>query len=197
MRTLKIAWTSTDEQGFKYLQELKKSNKKIICIDPEKNETCTYLNAKWIPIIPGTDVALMLGMAYHLLQTNNYDKKFLDEYTEGFDKFRDYILGKEDNIAKDTKWASKISGIDEQTIKELALLMYENRTMIMAGVENIVFCCNRSTADHIISSPLFLDPTYERTVPDYSNYAKRFENKPVVAEAVESAKKRKKRKIKK
>ncbi len=133
MRTLKIAWTSTDEQGFKYLQELKKSNKKIICIDPEKNETCTYLNAKWIPIIPGTDVAFMLGMAYQLLQTNNYDKKFLDEYTEGFDKFRDYILGKEDNIVKDTKWASKISGIDEQTIKELALLMYENRTMIMAG----------------------------------------------------------------
>ncbi|QNM91102.1 molybdopterin guanine dinucleotide-containing S/N-oxide reductase [Aliarcobacter cryaerophilus] len=133
MRTLKIAWTSTDEQGFKYLQELKKSNKKIICIDPEKNETCTYLNAKWIPIIPGTDVALMIGMTYHLIETNNYDKKFLDEYTEGFDKFRDYILGKEDNIVKDTKWSSKISGIDEQTIKELALLMYENRTMIMAG----------------------------------------------------------------
>lgn len=133
MRTLKIAWTSTDEQGFKYLQELKKSNKKIICIDPEKNETCTYLNAKWIPIIPGTDVAFMIGMAYHLIKTNNYDKNFLDEYTEGFDKFRDYILGKEDNIVKDTKWASKISGIDEQTIKELALLMYENRTMIIAG----------------------------------------------------------------
>ena len=31
----------------------------------------------------------------------------------------------------------------------------------LASVENIVFCCNRSTADHIISSPLFLDPTYE------------------------------------
>lgn len=61
----------------------------------------------------------------------------------------------------------------------------------LAGVENIVFCCNRSTADHIISSPLFVDPTYERTVPDYSNYTKRFANKPVVAEAVESAKKRK------
>lgn len=63
----------------------------------------------------------------------------------------------------------------------------------LASVENIVFCYNRSTADHIISSPLFLDPTYERTVPDYSNYAKRFENKQVVAEAVESAKKRKKK----
>ena len=60
----------------------------------------------------------------------------------------------------------------------------------LASVENIVFCCNRSTADHIISSPLFVDPTYERTVPDYSNYTKRFANKPVVAEAVESAKKK-------
>ena len=64
----------------------------------------------------------------------------------------------------------------------------------LAGVENIVFCCNRSTADHIISSPLFVDPMYERTVPDYTGYTKRFENKPVVAEAVESAKKRKKKK---
>ena len=38
----------------------------------------------------------------------------------------------------------------------------------LAGVENIVFCCNRSTADHIISSPLFMDPDYERIQPDYS-----------------------------
>ncbi|AXK49744.1 trimethylamine-N-oxide reductase TorA [Aliarcobacter trophiarum LMG 25534] len=133
MRTLKISWTSTDEQGFKYLQELKKSNKQIICIDPEKNETCTYLDAKWVPITPGTDVALMMGMAYHLLKTDNYDKVFLDEYTEGFDEFKEYLLGKKDKVAKDTKWASKICGIDEATIKELALLMYNNRTMIMAG----------------------------------------------------------------
>lgn len=66
----------------------------------------------------------------------------------------------------------------------------------LAGVENIVFCCNRSTADHIISSPLFVDPTYERTIPDYTGYTKRFENKPVVAEAVESAKNGRKERIK-
>lgn len=60
----------------------------------------------------------------------------------------------------------------------------------LAGVENIVFCCNRSTADHIISSPLFLDPTYKRTVPDYTSYTKRFDNKPVVEEAVACEKSR-------
>lgn len=62
----------------------------------------------------------------------------------------------------------------------------------LASVENIVFCCNRSTADHIISSPLFLDATYERIRPDYSSYTTRFQNKPVITEAKESVEKRKK-----
>lgn len=55
----------------------------------------------------------------------------------------------------------------------------------LAGVENIVFCCNRSTADHIISSPLFQDSDYVPVRPDYSSYTKRFEDKPIVKEAVE------------
>ena len=64
----------------------------------------------------------------------------------------------------------------------------------LAGVENIVFCCNRSTADHIITSPLFTDPTYERIHPDYTTYAQRFDNHPIILEAVEQMKKRKNRK---
>lgn len=59
----------------------------------------------------------------------------------------------------------------------------------LASVENIVFCCTRSTADHVISSPLFLDPTYHRIRPDYTNYIKRFENRPMVAEAMEQLEK--------
>ncbi|MZJ34608.1 methylglyoxal synthase, partial [Collinsella sp. BIOML-A1] len=42
--------------------------------------------------------------------------------------------------------------------------------------------------------PLFMDPDYERIHPDYSGYTKRFENKPVVTEAVESVNRRKKKK---
>ncbi len=64
----------------------------------------------------------------------------------------------------------------------------------LAGVENIVFCCNRSTADHIISSPLFVDPSYVRTLPDYSGYVQRFANQAVVSEAVQSVQKRKTKK---
>ena len=63
----------------------------------------------------------------------------------------------------------------------------------LAGVENIVFCCNRSTADHIITSPLFSDPNYERIHPDYTQYTQRFANKQIVSEAAEQVAKRKKK----
>ena len=62
----------------------------------------------------------------------------------------------------------------------------------LAGVENIVFCCNRSTADHIITSPLFLDPTCERNRPDYTNYANRFKNKEIVSDVVQRVEKKRK-----
>lgn len=62
----------------------------------------------------------------------------------------------------------------------------------LASVENIVFCCNRSTADHIISSPLFTDAEYKRTLPDYTSYANRFQNKEIVERAVANLRNRKK-----
>lgn len=55
----------------------------------------------------------------------------------------------------------------------------------LASVENIICCCTRSTADHVISSPLFSDGDYHRTQPDYSHYAKRFDNGPLVDDVVE------------
>lgn len=133
LATLKIAWTSSDEYGLKYFEELKKSGKKIICIDPIRTETCDYLNAQWIAPTPNTDVAMMMGMAHSLIEANKYDKEFLEEYTEGFDEFKDYLYGKKDKTVKSAAWASKICGIDEKTIKELALLFFENTTMFMSG----------------------------------------------------------------
>lgn len=64
----------------------------------------------------------------------------------------------------------------------------------LAGVENIVFCCNRSTADHIISSPLFMDADYKRTQFDYSGYTNRFKDKEVVTQAMEKAKTKRRKK---
>lgn len=131
--TLRIAWTATDQRGLAYFEKLKKSKIKVICIDPVKTETAKFLNAKWISPKPNTDVAMMLGMASHLIAKNKVNYQFLENYTVGFDKFKAYLDGKNDGIKKDVKWASKICGVDEKTIKSLAENFYDNPTMIMSG----------------------------------------------------------------
>ncbi|EAK0793605.1 molybdopterin guanine dinucleotide-containing S/N-oxide reductase [Campylobacter lari] len=131
--TLRIAWTATDQRGLQYFEKLKNSKIKVICIDPIKTETAKFLNAQWIAPKPNTDVAMMIGMASHLIAKNKVNYEFLENYTSGFDKFKAYLDGKEDGVKKDVKWASKICGIDEKTIKTLAESFYDNPTMIMSG----------------------------------------------------------------
>jgi methylglyoxal synthase len=43
----------------------------------------------------------------------------------------------------------------------------------LSVVYNIPTACNRSTADYLISSPLFNNPAYERIIKDYSKYVNR------------------------
>ena len=44
----------------------------------------------------------------------------------------------------------------------------------IAVVWNIPVACDRATADYLISSPLMTEP-YERQLPEYETYAKRFD----------------------
>ena len=59
----------------------------------------------------------------------------------------------------------------------------------LAGVENIVFCCNRATADHVITSPLFTSPDYKPKKRDYTNYTNRFKGQQIVDDAMDNFKK--------
>ncbi len=133
MITLRNAWTLNEGTGLDFFEQLKKSGKHIISIDPVRNMSCDYLGAEWIAPLPNTDVALMLGIMHTMLKTNQYDKGFLEDYTTGFEQFKSYLLGESDGIAKDATWASKICGIPAQKIESLAKLFFTNRTMLMSG----------------------------------------------------------------
>jgi len=102
------------------LMQAKESGTRIICVDPRYTETAAVLAHQWIPIRPGTDTAMMLAMAYVMIRENIYDQGFIDKYTYGFDTFRDYVLGKEDGIAKSPDWAEPITGVPSSTIVQLA-----------------------------------------------------------------------------
>lgn len=103
-----------------HLIKAKEAGARIICVDPRYTDSAVVLADQWIPIFPGTDTAMIIGMAYVMIKENLHDQSFLDTYTIGFDKFRDYVMGQEDGIEKTPAWAEKITGVDAATIEKLA-----------------------------------------------------------------------------
>jgi anaerobic selenocysteine-containing dehydrogenase len=93
---------------------------KQVYICPDLNYGAAVHADKWIPVLPNTDVALQLAITYVWMTEGTYDKDYLATHTVGFDKFEDYVLGREDGVAKTPEWASPKCGIPEWTIKALA-----------------------------------------------------------------------------
>ena len=73
---------------------------KQVYICPDLNYGAAVHADKWIPIIPNTDAALYLAIAYFWITEGLYDKEYIANHAEGFDKFEDYVLGKEDGVPK-------------------------------------------------------------------------------------------------
>ena len=78
-----------------YLTQAKEKGIKIICVDPRFTDSAASWASLWIPIRPGTDAAMLVAMAYTILEQGLQSQHFLDTYTVGFDKFRDYVTGVE------------------------------------------------------------------------------------------------------
>ncbi len=114
-----------------FLNLLERKNKKkckIICIDPRKTETAEYSDL-WLPIRPGTDMALALGMIYYILENNLEDKKFILEKTDGFEEFKKELFANKYNI----DWASQITGLPKEKIEYLARLYASTPKAIIIG----------------------------------------------------------------
>ncbi|MFC1929600.1 molybdopterin-dependent oxidoreductase [Chloroflexota bacterium] len=104
-----------------YLTQAKEKGIKLIGIDPRFTNSIATWASSWIPIRPGTDAAMLVAMAYVIIEQGLQDQRFLDTCTVGFDKFRDYVNGTEDGAAKTPQWAEAITGVPAETIKALAL----------------------------------------------------------------------------
>src|SRR3972149_4669897 len=114
-------------------QWLKDLGVKMIFVAPFFNHTAGLLSDKWFAPRLGTDNALACAIAYVWITENLYDKEYIRTRTVGFEKWMDYILGKEDGVPKTPEWAEKESTIPAREIKALAREWGTKKTMLAAG----------------------------------------------------------------
>lgn len=85
-----INTVSTNMHQVVLAEKARKNGAKIIVIDVHKNQTGRM--ADWfIPIMPGTDAALALGLMHILFAEKMVDEDFLREYTVGHEELREHV----------------------------------------------------------------------------------------------------------
>ncbi|MGC8663395.1 MAG: formate dehydrogenase subunit alpha [Thermoplasmata archaeon] len=121
-----------------------RSGKKLIIADPRKIQL-TNLADIHLRHLPGTDLALLNSMAYVILDKGLYDKKFIEERTEGFEKYREVME------FYDPDRASRMTGVEPELIEKAAVLYASSKSIIfyamgitqhMQGTENVQAIAN-------------------------------------------------------
>ena len=112
-----IAWAANIHGNnvhlWPFIEEARRKGAKLVVIDPYRTRTAAC--ADWhIPINPGTDVALALGMMHVIINGNLYDADYVARHTEGFDQLRAKVQ------AYTPEKVSPWTGISAEDIQRLA-----------------------------------------------------------------------------
>ena len=100
---------------------------KIISVDP----ILTWWGARatyWLDLRPGTDLCIALAWLHVITQEDLIDHEFVDLWCAYYDELKDYLAAPSDNndqMGYTPAWASKVTGVDEETIAASAR-MYAN-----------------------------------------------------------------------
>ena len=122
-----------------FIEEARRKGAKLVVIDPYKTRTAAC--ADWyLPINPGTDVALALGMMHVIIGENLYDADYVARYTLGFEQLREKV--KEYPPQRVAQW----TGIAAGDIVKLAREYAGNRPAAIRLNYGIQRCDNGGTA---------------------------------------------------
>ncbi len=117
-----------------WLDKCHAAGTQFVNIGPLRSDIAPRLQAEWLPARPGSDTALMLGLAHTLHTEGLSDRAFLNSHVTGFDRFAAYLTGQTDGIAKSADWAADMCSLDADTIRALARRMAGARTMISVAL---------------------------------------------------------------
>jgi cysteine desulfurase NifS len=124
--------TDSPPVDFQRLLEARRKGAEVVVIDPRRSETARATDARWIPIRPGTDGALALGMINVLIEEELHDDEFAENWTLGFDDLARYVQHFRPEVVEET------TGVPAETVVELARQIATTRgvsPMMYSGLE--------------------------------------------------------------
>ncbi len=113
------------QQGVREYVAAKARGAKIISIKPSM-EPDVGLADEWVPVRPGTDAALALGMLNVVVNKNLIDKEFVEKWCYGYDRLQDHVQ------KYTPEWAERITGVPARQIIDVATRF---ATTKRAGIE--------------------------------------------------------------
>ncbi|MEM9621806.1 MAG: molybdopterin-dependent oxidoreductase, partial [Pseudomonadota bacterium] len=117
LRNTQVAYGGiTEHQSGPGLRAAAEQGVEFVSVSPTRGDTPPWLNNQWLACRPGTDVALMLGIAYVLETEQLLDRAFLSSHCVGYDQFSAYLLGARDGVAKTPAWAETICQVPADKI---------------------------------------------------------------------------------
>lgn len=101
---------------------------KVIVVDPRLSTVAARADY-WLPIKPGTDIALLLAWMHVLINEERYDVDYVAEWTTGFDELKAHVQ------PFTPEWAAAITDLTAEQIVATAHVMADNlpRAAIMPG----------------------------------------------------------------
>jgi cysteine desulfurase NifS len=107
---------ATDSPPVELSRIMKARNRgaEVIVIDPRRTGTAIMTEAQWVPIRPGTDGALALGLCNVIIDEELHDDNFVQNWTHGFEDFSRYVQHFRPEVVE------SITGVSQETVRNLA-----------------------------------------------------------------------------
>jgi anaerobic selenocysteine-containing dehydrogenase len=110
---------------------------RFVQVDPHRSATGIKAD-RWVPIVPGSDGILALGIANVMIREGLYDQDFIAEYTAGFEDWTDSSgqhIGFKNLVLRDYGLftVSAVTGVPVKTILEIARNLGTLKPAIVIG----------------------------------------------------------------
>ncbi len=96
---------------------------KLVVADPRLSTVAS--KADWyLPLRPGTDIALLLSWIHILIRDGSYDREYISEHAAGFEQLRDSVAG------NTPEWAAALTEIPAAVIEETGRAMAQAKPAV-------------------------------------------------------------------